>query len=61
MHDPVQRHQVCHFQATSMGIEWISMVMFGVRFCRIDEPSHLFARGNPDLRRGFSFAGVAQW
>jgi hypothetical protein len=37
------------------------MVMFGVRFSRIDEPSHRFTRDNSDLRRGFSFAGVAQW
>ena len=30
----------CHIRATSFGIKWISMVMYGVRFCRVDEPSH---------------------
>ena len=51
----------CPIRALSFGKEWISMVCKGVRFHRIDEPSHQFTRDYADLRSGFSCAGVAQW
>ena len=51
----------CPIRALTFGQEWISTVCNGVRFHRIDEPSHQFTRDYADVRIGFSFAGVAQW
>lgn len=51
----------CPIRALTIGNEWISMAIYGVRFHRTDGQSHRFTRDYADLRSGFSFAGVAQW
>ena len=49
------------FRALTFGKEWISTVINGVRFQLSQWKVHRFTRESPDLRSGFSFAGVAQW
>jgi len=51
----------CPKRALTIGNEWISMAIYGVRFGRIVWQSLRFTRDYADLRSGFSFAGVAQW
>jgi len=51
----------CPIRALTFGKEWISTVINGVRFQLSRWKYHRFTRESPDLRSGFSFAGVAQW
>ena len=51
----------CPIRALTIGKEWISMVINGVRYLLSRWKCHRFTRDVADLRSGFSFAGVAQW
>ena len=51
----------CPIRALTIGKEWISMVIIGVRYLLSRWKCHRFTRDVADLRSGFSFAGVAQW